>query len=162
MYWDYGDYMAGPPPVFPLVSNPQLHRCNICWYSFIYSILIVVLFLRHWWIRRKVLNSNWTTNAGLRSGISQGEFRRLGFTVMTVIFLYFPLSLVVLKNFLQIPMVPYSWEKIHGPLWGLIFKQALPRAIWPSWVPPALALTSFLFIGTTRNARRAYEGCVEW
>jgi hypothetical protein len=81
---------------------------------------------------------------------------------MTVIFVYFPLSIVVLVNYLRLHLVKFEWGKIHGPFWGVIIKQQQARAAWPLWVGPVLAFTSFLFIGTTRNARAFYEQCVEW
>jgi pheromone a factor receptor len=124
------------------------------------SLANVGIFLRHWWVRRKRLNDSWAL--GMRNGISQIEFRRLVFTVLTVIFLYFPLSVLVLAQFVHLHMVPFSWEQIHGPMWWIIVKEAAPTVHWASWIGPTLALTSFLFIGTTRNARRFYEHCVEW
>src|SRR5271155_5467295 len=70
-------------------------------------------FLWHWWVRRKRLNSNWS--AGMPSGISQSEFRRLIVTVLCVIFVYLPLSLIPLVAFLKTPKVPFSEARIHGP-----------------------------------------------
>jgi len=98
----------------------------------------------------------------MRNGISQTEFRRLIFTVLTVIAFYFPFSIYVFVLFLEIPMFPFSWDRIHGPLWGVIVKVAGTSAMPTAWIGPALAFTSFLFIGTTRNARSFYERCVEW
>jgi hypothetical protein len=80
---------------------------------------------------------------------------------MTVIFVYFPLSIVVLVDYLRLHLVPFSWEAIHGPFWKEIVKEQQPRASWPLWVGPVLAFTSFMFIGTTRNARQFYEHCME-
>jgi Pheromone A receptor len=121
---------------------------------------MIGVFLRNWYVRRKQLNRNWAL--GVRNGVTKAEFRRLGFTVITVIFLYFPLSIVVLVNYLRLHLVKFEWGKIHSQFWGVIVKRQQMRAAWPLWVGPVLALTSFLFIGTTRNARAFYERCVEW
>lgn len=122
--------------------------------------LSIGIFLRNWYIRRKQLNRNWAL--GVRNGVTKAEFRRLGFTVMTVIFVYFPLSIVVLVTYLREHLTAFDWDAYHGKFWWTIIKEGQPRASWPLWVGPILAFTSFLFIGTTRNARQFYEGCVEW
>jgi hypothetical protein len=62
----------------------------------------------------------------------------------------------------MLPKIPYSWDRIHGPLWVYIVKLSLPKAHLSLWMGPVLAITSFCFIGTTRNAKRFYQHCVEW
>jgi hypothetical protein len=125
-------------------------------------LLTLGIFLRHWWIRRKRLNESWAL--GMRNGISQTEFRRLVVTVMCVIFLYFPLSLYFLVVNVRIVLQaqqPFIWSVDHGPQSGLIIKLPHETADLISWVAPVLAITSFFFIGTTRNARQFYQRCVE-
>lgn len=147
--------------VYSVVSG-SLSRCLwLRWYSFPLSThLIIVLFLRHWWVRRKRMNENW--NIGVRNGISRTDFRRLFFTVLCVLFVYLPLSLYGLRIFLLTPLMPYDPNLIHGPEWKFILFVQRPVAIWSSWVGIALAITSFVLIGFTRNAKRQYEHVVEW
>lgn len=123
--------------------------------------LITVVFLRHWWIRRQNLNSNWAM--GQRSGISRLDFIRLVATVLSVVFLYLPLSLYILGVNLAIPLHPFSWSRIHGPFWNVIEKVASPtgKAEWEAWIGPVLAITSFFFVGFTRPAKQFYERCME-
>ena len=128
--------------------------------SFAFILLILVLFLRHWWVRRKRMNENW--NIGVRNGISRNDFRRLFFTVICVLFVYLPLSLYGLRVFLLNPFGPYPKDTIHGKFWNVIPFVERPVAIWSSWVGIALAITSFVLIGFTRNAKKSYEHCVEW
>jgi pheromone a factor receptor len=120
----------------------------------------VVIFLRHWWVRRRRLNEEW--GRGTRNGISKAEFRRLQFTVLSVICFYFPFSLYGLVLVLKLPRIPYSWKRVHGARWWIIALMPLPKANLAMWVIPLLAITSFLFIGTTRDARRFCAHCVEW
>lgn len=123
-------------------------------------IVNVVIFIRNWWIRRKRLNAEWAL--GNRNGISKTEFRRLQFTVLSVLCFYFPFSFFVFASTLKLHRIPYSWKRIHGPMWWIIIKFAMPNANLGMWIGPCLAVTSFIFIGTTRNARNFYERCVEW
>ena len=116
-------------------------------------------FLYHWWVRRRRLNQQWAT--GMRNGISQSEFRRLHITVLSVLFIYLPLSLVGLVAFAEVPLAPFNWELTHGRLWWIIVFEDRPKAIWSSWIGIALAITSFALIGFTRNAKRFYEHCIE-
>jgi hypothetical protein len=113
-----------------------------------------VVFLRNWWIRRKNLNT---------SSISRLDFIRLVATVLSVLFLYLPLSLYVLAVNLSIPLEPFSWNRVHGPLWGIILKTPSPtgKADWESWIGPVLAITSFFFVGFTRPAKHFYHRCIE-
>jgi hypothetical protein len=106
------------------------------------------------------MNENW--NIGVRNGISRTDFRRLFFTVLCVLFVYLPLSLYGLRIFLLTPLMPYNPNLIHGPQWKFILFVQRPVAIWSSWVGIALAITSFVLIGFTRNAKRQYEHVVEW
>jgi Pheromone A receptor len=97
----------------------------------------------------------------MRTGISQNEFRRLIATVLCVLFIYLPLSLIGLVTSVDTPMTPFVWAIVHGPLWKIIVYENRPVAIWNSWIGVALAFTQFALIGFTRNARRFYEHCVE-
>jgi len=100
-------------------------------------------------------------SSGLRNGISQAEFRRLHITVLSVLFIYLPLSLVGLATYLNAPLSPFNWKLTHGRLWWIIVFEDRPTAIWSSWIGVALAITSFALIGFTRNAKRFYEHCIE-
>ena len=127
------------------------------------SFINLGIFLRHWWVRRKRLNESWAL--GMRNGISQTEFRRLVVTVLSVILIYFPLSIYLFVSNMQQTLLvttPFSWAADHGPMSGLIIKVSLSSAGVESWAAPVVAITSFFFVGTTRNARQFYERCVEW
>jgi Pheromone A receptor len=161
MYWCNRFELAIDFALSYLVPGPQFYCSNIRWYySFSLIINVLVIFLRHWLVRRKRLNDEWAL--GMRNGISKVEFRRLQITVLSVICVYFPFSFYVFAETLKVQMIPYSWDRIRGPLWPIILLSPMPKATLGMWIGPALALSSFLFVGTTRNARKFYEGCVEW
>jgi len=124
------------------------------------SRLIIVLFIRHWWVRRKRMNELW--ESGMRNGISKGDFRRLMITILCVVFVYVPLSLYSLAGFLMAPKVPFDLSRIHGPLWKIILLEPRPKALWSSWIGVFLAFTSFILLGFTQNAKQAYFRCIEW
>jgi hypothetical protein len=113
-----------------------------------------VIFLRHWWVRRKRLNEEWAQ--GMRQGISKTEFRRLQFTVLSVIFFYFPFALWEFAEICKYHLIPFSWSRIHGPDWAFISLVPNPKATLGVWLGPVAAFTSFIFVGTTRNARQTY------
>jgi len=121
---------------------------------------MIVVFLRHWWVHRKRLNDEW--KRGTRQGISKSEFRRLQLTVLSVIFFYFPFSIYAFVEALKLHRIPFSWDRIHGPMWWVIVSIPLPRATIGMWLGPILAFTCFFFIGATRNARLFYLKCVVW
>jgi hypothetical protein len=101
----------------------------------------------------------------MRNGISQTEFNRLVVTVLSVIFLYLPLSIYFLVEYIKLvrqASAPFTWSADHGPESGLIIKEPQPTAQLVAWVAPVTSLTSFFFIGFTRNARQFYERCIEW
>jgi hypothetical protein len=143
-----------------LVSPPLYYRSVLCLYSPLFFIVNLGLFIRNWWVRRKRLNQRWAVCQN--SGISKGEFGRLLFTVLSVLLIYWPLSLYRFVEFFRLSkLLPYHWQVVHGPLWKLILFQEYPKVTWSGWIGVYLAITSFAFIGFTRNARRAYEHCVE-
>jgi hypothetical protein len=58
--------------------------------------------------------------------------------------------------------LPYSWKRVHGPLWKIIIKVEQPHPHWYDWIGVALAITSFFYIGFTSNAREFYKRCADW
>jgi hypothetical protein len=141
-------------------TSALCYCCGLCLYfPLTPTPLIIGRFLYHWWVRRRRLNEKWSS--GLRNGISQSEFRRLHITVLSVLFIYLPLSLIGLANFVDAPLSPFNWQLTHGPLWWIIVFEDRPKAIWSSWIGIALAITSFALIGFTRNAKRFYERSIE-
>jgi hypothetical protein len=95
----------------------------------------------------------------MRSGISQTEFRRLQFTILLVIFFYLPFSWYTFGRNVDVRRTPYSLATtVSG--WKIILMQPFPKAQF-EWMGPALAITSFMLVGTTRNARMFYSRCVE-
>jgi len=120
----------------------------------------LVLFLRNWWVRRRRLNESYVL--GMRTGISRSEFRRLIVTVMCILVVYLPLSIYGLYVIVRVPMRPFVWELVHGPLWKIIVFQEQNKSPWSSWIGIILAFESFLVIGMTRNAVRFFQHCVEW
>ena len=120
------------------------------------------LFLWRWWIRKKRLAEIRGAGSGLRTGISQSEFRRLIVTVLCVIFVYLPLALYGLALFIEVPKISFDIHRVHGPTWKFILFKPETKAPWNAWIGIALALTSFVLIGFTRDARKFYEHCIEW
>src|SRR5947207_4576738 len=119
------------------------------------------VFIRNWWVRRKRLNSAWAI--GLNSGISKSEFGRLLVTVLSVLLIYWPLSLYRFRLFFQQGnLLPYRWQIVHGPLWKLVVLQKYDKVGWSGWIGVYLAITSFAFVGFTRNAKRAYQQFIEF
>ena len=81
---------------------------------------------------------------------------------MSVLLIYWPLSFYRVRLFFeQGRLLPYHWDIVHGPLWKVIVFQAYNKVPWSGWIGVYLAFTSFVFVGFTRNAQRAYEHCVE-
>ena len=97
-------------------------------------------------------------------GISCVDFLRLIVTVLSVVFLYVPLSLYLFKVEVSVQFHRFSWSNIHGPLWKYIVKvgSVTGKAPWQSWTGIALAITLFIFAGFTRNAKESYEHFIEW
>ena len=118
------------------------------------------MFLRHCWVRRKRLNEMW--EIGRANGISKSEFLRLIVTVLCVIFVYSPLALLALVEFIEVPKIPFSISRIHGPLWPIIVFDLRPKALWSSWIGVVLAFACFILVGFTREARKFYKRCIEW
>jgi len=100
----------------------------------------------------------------MRTGISPADFFRLIFTVLTLVLLYLPLSLLRFVSYLQAgTFSSYSFSDIHGPFWGLIVKISVPKADWSLWMSYfGLAVASFLLFGIPRTAKPYLERSVEF
>jgi len=61
---------------------------------------------------------------------------------------------------MKLSRIPFSWSRIHGPLWWVISQVPLEKAPLSLWVACLTGFTSFFFIGTTRNARLFYLSCM--
>jgi hypothetical protein len=129
----------------------------------VFSILFLtnlVIFVRNSWIRRQRLNKRWAVE--LNNGISRSEFARLLVTVLSMLLIYWPFSIYCFVEFFQQGrLLPYHWKIVHGPFWKLIVFIRYDKVTWSGWIGVYLAVTSFAFIGFTRNARRTYQHCIE-
>lgn len=123
------------------------------------SIINTGIFLRRWWLLRKRLRRDW--GLGAREGISQVEFLRLLITVSTIIVFYLPISVVLFIVYALVPRVPYSWERVHGPQWGVIIKFPRSTIGLDRWVGPLCAISLFSLIGITRTSRKLFELGIE-
>jgi hypothetical protein len=117
------------------------------------------LFLRRWW---NLGRQSHMGTLGSTTEISQTDFRRLFLAAIYVVFLYFPLSIIVFIQQLRLPRERYSWERIHGPQWAIIGREESPIAIWNVWIAPVSAVTLFSVLGTTRSAIESYKACISW
>lgn len=139
-------------PLMTLVS--AIYAC-----TFPINVTNIGIIVYHWHLRRQARRNDWAQ--GINTGLSSTDFFRLVFTVMTLVLLYFPLSLFRLIQYLKINQSPYSWDSIHGPLWGIIVKEVVPSADWTLWTYFGLAFSSFLLFGIPRNAKPHFQRCVE-
>src|SRR5277367_418983 len=95
------------------------------------------LFLRNWWVRRIRLNES--HGLGMRTGISRSEFRRLIVTALCIIVIYLPLTIYGLYVIVRVPLRPFVWKLVHGPLWRIIVFQQQDKAPWSTWIGVILA-----------------------
>lgn len=94
-------------------------------------------------------------------GITPFVIRRLVTTVLSIIFIYLPLSIVWFVNYIRVPKIPYSFSRVHGPRWKVIDFDPTPTATPSRWIGVVLVAVSFSF-GLTRYERQFYGDCVEW
>jgi len=96
-------------------------------------------------------------------GITQVEFLRIFVTVVTIIVIYFPISVYGFVKGISRPRHPYSWEIIYALRWSSIFKYPNePEEAWGIWLGPVLALQMFCLMGMTKRTRQLFEICIEW
>ena len=100
----------------------------------------------------------------MRTGISPADFFRLIFTVMTLVLLYLPLSLIRFVSYLKADTISsYSFSSIHGPFWGLIVMISVPKADWTLWISYfGMAFASFLLFGIPRKTKPYLQRSVEF
>ena len=94
--------------------------------------------------------------------ITQVEFLRIFITAITVILVYFPLSIYGFIGGISCPRHPYSWEDIYAIRWSIIIKLPAREGVWGHWLGPVMAVQVFCLMGMTKRARQLFEICVEW
>ena len=97
--------------------------------------------------------------ASSNSNLTKNRFLRL-FLLSTVLMLTFiPLQLYVLfANFLGPPLLPYSWDLVHGPDWqDIVLIPTGGEVYYDRWIQIALGFGVFIFFGLGQDAQTMYR-----
>lgn len=92
------------------------------------------------------------------SNMTKSRFLRLFLLSMTLIAIMLPTQSYVLYQNSIVPLVPYSWDSIHGPGWSEIFLvPAGGVVIFDRWAQIAVGFAVFPFFGLGRDAQKLYR-----
>jgi hypothetical protein len=158
MSGDLRHFMACYTTVFHLAAYSYPHCFCYDWYVSPSSANAVML-LYHWYIRRRDPQMAFAVGP---NGISDVEFLQLASPTIYIVATFLPLSLFLLIEFLldRDNALPFSWSRIHGADYNLIFKFAHPYAPWYSWMQILLAMSPALAILASPTI--FIECCIEW
>ena len=140
------------PPLLTLIAFAMIGKTSI-------SDSNAVMLLYHWYIRRRDPRMSFPVGP---NGISEVEFLQLASPLIYVIANFLPLSLFLLIQFLmdRQDAPPFSWSRIHGSQYNLIYKYAHPNAPWYCWIQILLAISPIFAILARPSV--VVECCVEW
>ena len=95
------------------------------------------------------------------SDLTKNRFLRLFLVCITLIVVFLPVQAYVLYQNSIVPMLPYSWNLVHGDDWGNI--ELLPtggQVIFDRWIQIAFGFAIFIFFGMGHDAREKYRKCL--
>ncbi len=92
------------------------------------------------------------------SNLTKSRFLRLFLLSMTLIAIMLPTQSYVLYQNSIVPLIPYSWDLVHGPGWNQIFLvPAGGVALFDRWAQIAVGFAVFPFFGLGQDAQKLYR-----
>ena len=93
------------------------------------------------------------------SNLTKNRFLRLFLLSIVLILTFIPLQFYVLfVNSVELPLLPYNWDLVHGPHWGDIM--LIPtggHVTYDCWIQLALGFGVFVFFGLGHEAQTMYR-----
>lgn len=92
------------------------------------------------------------------SGLTKSRFQRLFLICLVLTVLGLPVQLYVLYQNCMYPMIPYNWNRIHGPAWwDIILIPTNGSVTYDRWIQIGVGLTVFIFFGLGHDAMKMYR-----
>lgn len=92
------------------------------------------------------------------SGMTKSRFHRLFLMCLVLTVLGLPVQLYILYKNCMYPMLPYSWNRIHGPAWwDIVLIPTNGSVTYDRWIQLAVGLTVFIFFGLGHDAMKMYR-----
>lgn len=90
--------------------------------------------------------------------MTKSRFLRLFFLSMTLIAILVPTQAYILYQNSVVPLIPYSWESIHGRGWDTVYIMPTKGVvIFDRWVQIAAGFALFPFFGLGQDAKKLYR-----
>ncbi|KAL9102231.1 MAG: hypothetical protein Q9163_002591 [Psora crenata] len=94
------------------------------------------------------------------SNLTKNRFLRLFLMSVALIVVFLPVQAYLLYQNSIVPMLPYSWDLVHGDDWGDIMLFPTGGVVaFDRWIQIAFGFAIFLFFGTGQDAKEMYR---EW
>lgn len=92
------------------------------------------------------------------SNMTKSRFLRLFILSMILIVVVLPTETYALYRNSVVPLVPYSWDEVHGPDWNTFeFYPSGGTVVFDRWVQIALGFAIFPFFGLGQDAKKMYR-----
>ena len=93
------------------------------------------------------------------SRLTKNRFLRLFLLSITLVLTFIPLQFYVLYvNSVNPPLIPYSWNLVHGSEWEDIMLIPTGGVVYyDRWIQLALGFGVFIFFGTGQDAQTMYR-----
>ncbi|KAI4199122.1 MAG: hypothetical protein LQ350_004812 [Teloschistes chrysophthalmus] len=92
------------------------------------------------------------------SNLTESRFQRLFFLSSALVLVYLPIQLYILYRNASVPLLPYSWELIHGKNWSdIILAPSHGEVRFDRWIMIVLGIFVFVFFGTGNDATKMSE-----
>ena len=115
------------------------------------SVLVILRMYRY----RKNFSDVLTSS---NSNQTRSRFLRLFWLSLILILVAFPAEVFVLYENSVVPLIPYSWHRVHGPEWPTIF--LVPSGgtvIFDRWIQIGAGIVLFVFFGLGQDAQAMYR-----
>ncbi|KAL9576529.1 MAG: hypothetical protein Q9212_007023 [Teloschistes hypoglaucus] len=92
------------------------------------------------------------------SNLTESRFQRLFFLSSALVLVYLPIQLYILYRNASVPLLPYSWELIHGNSWSdIILVPSHGEVRFDRWIMIVVGIFVFVFFGTGNDATKMYR-----
>ncbi len=93
------------------------------------------------------------------SNLTKNRFLRLFLLSIALILTFIPLQFYALYvNSVEPPLLPYSWDLVHGPQWqDIMLIPTGGNVYYDRWIQIALGYGVFVFLGMGQDAQTLYR-----
>ncbi|KAL8636725.1 MAG: hypothetical protein Q9228_005912 [Teloschistes exilis] len=137
---------------WPTIALVVIWPVILCLVAVYYGLVVLIRMRKY----RRDFSS--IISSATNSNLTESRFQRLFFLSSALVLVYLPIQFYILYRNASVPLLPYSWELIHGTSWSdIILVPSHGEVRFDRWIMIVLGIFVFVFFGTGNDATKMYR-----